>query len=60
MIRFDSPSAIWKPAPLMRSKSWIGGFSMKSTSPARSPATRAPWLDIGLKVTFAQCGARPQ
>jgi hypothetical protein len=44
----------------MRSKSWIGGFSMKSTSPASSPATRAPWLDIGRKVTRCQWGAAPQ
>ena len=45
---------------LMRGRSWIGGFSMKSTSLASSAATREAELVIGRSVTFFHFGFSPQ
>ncbi len=44
----------------MRGKSWIGGFSMKSTSFASSAATRDAALVIGRRITFFHFGFVPQ
>jgi hypothetical protein len=60
MMRFEMPCAISNPAPLILSKSWIGGFSMRSTSPESSAATRGPAEENGRQITLAHCGLSPQ
>ena len=61
MTRFERPSTTLKAGlDLTRARSWIGMFSIRSTSPASSAATRGPALVMGRKMARCQTGFSPQ